>query len=105
MSREIISAGPIPFLLNLGQPEEVIGWSKLERSEDGKVTMTVDFGPDGSRLMDQFMEIAELKAIGFAGVVREGMHERSREVYARSLGGAGRQEDPGDSGARRPGHR
>lgn len=83
-------AGPLPFLLNLGQPEEVIGWTTVYRAEDGKVTMTVDFGPEGSRLLDHFSEIVDLKAIGFAGIVKEGMDEQARALHSRGPRGPGR---------------
>jgi hypothetical protein len=62
--------GPIPFLMNLGQPESIIGWTQIFRKEDGKIRMIVDLGPDGSTLLGHFTDIAELKGIGFAGVMR-----------------------------------
>lgn len=62
--------GPVPFLLNLGQPESIIGWAQLYRKEDGDIQMVVDMKRDGTTWIDHFVEIAELKGIGFAGVLR-----------------------------------
>jgi hypothetical protein len=68
--------GPVPFLLNLGQPESIVGWAQLYRKEDGKVQMVVDMGDKGTELMDHFVEIADIKGIGFAGVLR---HPENRD--------------------------
>lgn len=62
--------GPVPFLLNLGQPEQIIGWAQLYRKEDGTVQMIVDMDERATELVDHFVEIADLKGIGFAGVMR-----------------------------------
>lgn len=62
--------GPIPFLLNLGQPDQVIGWAQLLRKEDGNIQMIVDMAPGATQLVDHFIDIADLKGIGFAGVMR-----------------------------------
>lgn len=69
MSLEKIE-GSVPFLLNLGQPDEVIGWAQLYRKEDGDVQLVVDMMPEATPLLDRFVEVAKLKGIGFAGVIR-----------------------------------
>jgi hypothetical protein len=70
MSLEKIE-GPVPFLLNLGQPEQLIGWAQLYRKEDGNIQMVVDMNEQTTELMDRFVEIADLKGIGFTGVKRQ----------------------------------
>jgi hypothetical protein len=62
--------GPVPFLLNLGQPDQVIGWAQLYRKVDGNIQMVVDMEPGATQLVDHFIDIADLKGIGFAGVMR-----------------------------------
>lgn len=60
----------VPFLMNLGQPETVIGWTDIYKMPDGNAKMVTKLSPHGTELVENFAEIADIKGIGFAGVMR-----------------------------------
>lgn len=60
----------VPFLMNLGQPETVIGWTDIYKMPDGNVKMVTKLSPHGTKLVEHFASIADVKRIGFAGVMR-----------------------------------
>jgi hypothetical protein len=61
----------VPFEMQLGQPEKLIGWATIERKEGGGARITIDMGSEGEQLIDHFTDIAEIMAIGFAGIIRK----------------------------------
>lgn len=88
----------IPFLMNLGQPDEVIGWTDVWRMSDGNIKLETRLGPRGSELVDHFHEIADIKGIGFAGVIRRPEDRgRAHRVHGGSSESTGRQEDSADA--------
>lgn len=61
----------IPMHLNLGDPSVVIGWADVYRDREKKTArIEITLYEEGSGLLDHFQEIAEVKAIGFAGIMR-----------------------------------
>lgn len=96
MTEPRLIAERIPFLMNLGQPDEVIGLTDVWRMSDGNIKLETRLGPRGSELVDHFNEIADIKDIGFAGVLRKGanaqpaIHSGSAEGTKRSEGSAER---------------
>jgi hypothetical protein len=65
----------LPMYLNLGdlgRMDTVIGHAKLTRDlETGKSRIEIVLGPEEAELMDHLVEIADLKAIGFAGIMKK----------------------------------
>lgn len=70
--------GPIPFLFDLGRPESFMGWANMFRNEDGNIQLVIDMGPKATELLENFVEIAELKVIGFSGIKRK-PEQKSKE--------------------------
>jgi hypothetical protein len=87
----------IPFLMNLGQSEEIIGWTDIYRMPDGNVRLDVRLGPNGSDLVNHFVEIAEVKGIGFAGVIRRPEDRASaHRLYGGGFEKPAREKGPAD---------
>lgn len=72
----------LPMLLNLGDwgtSESVIGRASAFRdTEKGTTRIEITLNKDDSYILDHLQEIAELKAIGFAGVMRRPSDGRPR---------------------------
>lgn len=62
--------GPLPVHLNLSSlsHDEVIGWARGSRNEDGTTRITIDLDQDASDKLTNLAEVFELKALGFAGI-------------------------------------
>lgn len=63
----------LPMLLNLGAPESVIGFASAYRDTDTRqVRIEIDLIDQRAiEAMDHLDEILELKAIGFAGIMKK----------------------------------
>lgn len=65
----------LPMLLNLGDwgaQEAVIGHAKAFRDPKlGTTRIEITLSRENSQILDHLQEIAELKAIGFAGIMRK----------------------------------
>lgn len=69
---EVIVVENVPVHLNLGEPASIIGWATVYRDMEAKTTrLEIRMGEKGSELLDQFQEVAEIMAIGFAGMMRK----------------------------------
>jgi len=67
----------LPVELNLGQPEQIIGWASASRDpETGKTTIEIVLDEVASEKLMNLVEVFELKAVGFAGVKRRS-HDRA----------------------------
>lgn len=65
----------LPMYLNLGDvitpQKSVIGRASAYRNtETGATRLEIDIDPEASKLLDNLREICDLKAIGFAGIIR-----------------------------------
>lgn len=64
----------LPMYLNLGDVlthKSVIGRASAYRNtETGATRLEIDIDPEASELLDDLREICDLKAIGFAGIMR-----------------------------------
>lgn len=61
----------LPMELNLGSPERIIGWATISRdTETKKTTIEIELGEYVSEKLTDLAELCELKAIGFAGIIR-----------------------------------
>jgi hypothetical protein len=61
----------VPMHVNLGDPSAVIGWATVYTNEETKTSrLEVHLGEEGTAMLQHFEEIAEIKAIGFAGIMR-----------------------------------
>lgn len=64
----------LPMYLNLGDVitrKSVIGRASAYRNtETGATRLEIDIDPEASKLLDNLREICDLKAIGFAGIMR-----------------------------------
>lgn len=71
---EVMVVENIPMLLNLGDwgtTESVIGWATVYRDPEAETArLDVRMSEEGSKLLEHLEEIAEIKAIGFAGIMR-----------------------------------
>ena len=62
----------LPMFLNLADSKTVIGRAAVHRDlETGKISITIEMGAHEAMLMDHLVEICEMKAIGFAGYLKE----------------------------------
>lgn len=64
---------PLPVHMNLGSYpgdhiQDVIGWAKATREEDGKIQLVIDLDEAVSARLNDLAAIFELKALGFAGI-------------------------------------
>lgn len=63
----------LPMLLNLGDTSlmNIIGWATVYRNpETGLSRLDIQMDEHGSELLENLQEIAKIKAIGFAGIMR-----------------------------------
>lgn len=61
----------LPVELNLGQPEQIVGWAHAFRDpESGKTAITIMLDETTSQRLGNLVDVFELKAIGFAGIKR-----------------------------------
>jgi hypothetical protein len=66
----------LPMMLNLADSETVLGRATLYKDEiTGNYRLDIQMFDHAATLMDHLVEIADLKAVGFAGVMKrpEGM--------------------------------
>lgn len=79
MASEVKLIENLPVELNLGQPEQIIGWASASRDpETGKIAIEIILDEVASVKLENLAEVFELKAIGFAGVKR-----RAKDVSTR----------------------
>lgn len=67
--------GPLPVHLNLSSypdQQDVIGWANIYRTSGGRIRIKLDFEPDAAIKFNSLYEIFQLKALGFAGILRPG---------------------------------
>lgn len=66
----------LPMYLNLGSfgtLDTVIGHASASRDpQTGTSRIEITLGPSQTQLLDHLVEIADLKAVGFAGIMRKG---------------------------------
>ena len=61
----------LPMLLNLGEPDSIIGRASAFRHPDTNATrIEIHLSPMASDKLKDLQEVFDLKAIGFAGVAR-----------------------------------
>jgi hypothetical protein len=75
MAKEILYER-LPMELNLGHPEQLIGWATISRdTETEKIAIEIELHETASTALTHFDEIAEIKALGFAGIIRRPQSE------------------------------
>lgn len=71
MAGEITMIERIPVELNLGQPEQIIGFGSASKDlETGEVTLVISLDPASGLKLENLLDIFDIKAIGFAGIKR-----------------------------------
>jgi hypothetical protein len=62
----------IPVELNLGQPEQIVGWASIVQDPENKqISIAIVLRDEmGIAKLEDLVEIFDIKAIGFAGVKR-----------------------------------
>lgn len=61
----------IPVEMNLGQPEQIIGWaSATKHPESGQIIIELVLDEIASGKLETLVEMLEIRAIGFAGIKR-----------------------------------
>lgn len=58
----------LPVLLNLGEPEALVGRADAERDEDGETHIHIRLSKEASERLGDLTEVFDLKGIGFAGI-------------------------------------
>lgn len=68
---KIVLKERIPMELNLGHPEQLIGWATVSRdTETERTTIEIELHETASASLMDFEKIAEIKALGFVGLIR-----------------------------------
>lgn len=72
MADETVLIERIPVELNLGQPEQIVGWASIVKDLDkNQITIAIVLLDDsGITKLEDVVSIFDIKAIGFAGIKR-----------------------------------
>jgi hypothetical protein len=72
MTGDVTMIENVPVELNLGQSEKVVGLADLSKDiGSGRITIEITiFESDVIKKLEDFVDIFEIKAIGFAGIKR-----------------------------------